>query len=504
MKRFLFPLLPIAIVSSFCFSEVQAAERPNVLFIAIDDLNDWIGCLHGHPQAHTPNIDRLAKRGILFTNAHCASPACNPSRAAIFSGKMPWNTGVWSNQSKKLFQRHPDIPVLPRAFHAAGYATLGTGKLMHSQGAANRQMLEQHFNPEQRWSPFTRDAVRYTKEEQPTKGTKNPRHVIKRKNAEPVVLPLNGMPSDRNPQNAEGESFDWGPLDVPDAAMGDTQITDWAIEKLQGDFNKPFFLGVGYYRPHIPLWAPRKYFERFEGRKIQLPPYRETDLDDLSPTGKRWAIEAITAGLHSTVVEHGEWENAVKAYLACTTFVDAQVGRLLEALDAGQYGENTIIVLWTDHGWHLGEKQHWGKWTGWERSTRVPLIIVPSKRMAENYPNLGQTCDAPVSLIDLYPTLMELCEVKAPDSLDGESLVRLLKHPDRSTARVVVTSFDPGNVSLRSERWRYLRYHDGSEELYDLKQDPHEWTNLAQEDQHKEVLERFRKQIPQAALQRGP
>ncbi|MCA9069966.1 MAG: sulfatase [Planctomycetaceae bacterium] len=504
MKRFLEVLIPIVIVSSLWSQEAKADERPNVLFIAIDDLNDWIGCLNGHPQAHTPNIDRLAKRGILFTNAHCASPACNPSRAAIFSGKMAWKTGVWSNESKKLFQQHPDIQVLPRAFKDAGYVTLGTGKLMHSSGAANRQMLDQHFNPEQRWSPFTRASVRYTKKEQPTKGTDHPRHIVTRKDADPVVLPLNGMPSDRNPQNAEGESFDWGPLDVPDSAMGDTQITDWAIEKLQADFKKPFFLGVGYYRPHIPLWAPQKYFERFQNQKVQLPPIRENDLDDLSPTGKRWAIEAVTAGLHATVVKHGEWEEAVKGYLACTTFVDAQIGRLLKALDEGQYGDNTLIVLWTDHGWHLGEKQHWGKWTGWERSTRVPLIFVPTIQAGKRSPNRGHsTCAAPVSLIDLYPTLTELCKVKAPNDLDGQSLVPLLRNVNLQTDRVVVTSFDRGNVSLRSDQWRYLRYRDGSVELYNIKLDPNEWTNLANDGQHNSVLERFRKKIPEAALVRG-
>ncbi len=478
----------------------QAEERPNVLFIAIDDLNDWIGCLGGHPQAHTPNMDQLAKRGILFTNAHCASPACNPSRAAIFSGKMPWKTGVWSNDSRKLFQQHPDIKVLPRAFREAGYLTLGTGKLMHSSGAANRVMFEKHFNPEQRWSPLTKKAVEYTKNEQPSKGTGNPRHLVARKNSQPIVLPLNRMPSDRNPKNSAGESFDWGPFDVPDSAMGDTQITDWAIQQLQAKHQKPFFLGIGYYRPHIPLWVPRKYFTRFEGQAIQLPPHRKNDLDDLSETGKRWAIEAVTAGLHQTVIEHKQWEEAVKAYLACTTFVDGQVGRLLEAFDNGQYGENTWIVLWSDHGWHLGEKEHWGKWTGWERSTRVPLIIVPPKRLAEKFPKLGKRCAAPVSLIDVYPTLAELCDVKPPIGLDGQSLVPLLRDPIRASKRLVVTSFDQGNVSLRSETWRYLRYKEGAEELYDFTQDPNEWNNLASKQNMKPVLQEFRGKIPASAI----
>ncbi len=484
-----------------CSSVVsKAAERPNVLLIAIDDLNDWVGCLGGHPQAHTPNIDQLAKRGILFTNAHCASPACNPSRAAIFSGRMPWKTGVWSNERPGLFQQQPDIRVFPRALSDAGYVTLGTGKLMHNAKADNQRMFDRHFNPEQRWSPFTGEMVRYTKEEWPSKKTDNPGHVILRSDAAPIVLPLNRMPSDRSPDKAEGESFDWGPLDVLDSTMGDTQITDWAIKELQTKFEKPFFLGVGFYRPHIPLWAPRKYFDRLDGQPVQLPPTRDNDLDDLGETGKRFAIEAITAGLHSSVVKHDQWEDAVRAYLACTSFVDAQVGRLLKALDESPYAETTVIVLWSDHGWHLGEKQHWGKWTGWERSTRVPLIIVPPKRLAENDPKLGQSCSTPVSLIDVYPTLMELCHVPIPDSLDGQSLVPLLRDPKQKTDRVVLTSFDPGNVSLRSDRWRYIRYQDQTEELYDLTKDPNEWTNLVREGQHESVRVRLRREIPAAAL----
>ncbi len=494
-------LLYVALAVLLVRAPAAAADRPNVLFVAVDDLNDWIGCLDGHPQAHTPNMDRLARRGILFTNAHCASPACNPSRAIVFSGQMPWKTGVWSNDSRKLFQQHPDIQVLPRAFGDAGYATLGTGKLMHSSGNANRRMFDRHFNTEQRWSPFTRQQVRYTPAELPSKGTDSPRHVVRIDGREPVVLPLNGMPSDRNPQTPTGESFDWGPLDVSDAEMGDTKITDWAIEQLEAGFDgKPFFLGVGYYRPHIPLYAPAPYFERFDGVEVQLPPIAKNDLADLSDTARRWALEPITAGRHSTVVQHGQWQEAVKAYLACTTFVDHQVGRLLDALDAGRFGDNTVIVLWSDHGWHLGEKQHWGKWTGWERSTRVPLIVVPPRRQASEFAG-GARCDRPVSLVDLYPTLAQLCGVDPPQGLDGHSLVPLLREPSRTTDRNVVTVFDPGNVTLRSDSWRYIRYADGSEELYDLSQDPHEWNNLAGEPRRRDILQSFRRAVPPQAIQ---
>ncbi len=499
MRKQLIKIMTLLACLSVCrVGATDEPQHPNVLFIAIDDLNDWIGCLGGHPQAQTPNIDRLAARGVLFTNAHCAAPACNPSRAAVFSGRMPYHTGVWSNDSPQLPGHQPDLLLLPGAFSNAGYVTLGTGKLLHSS-SANKRLFDQHFNTEQRWSPFTREQVRYTSEELPTKGTDNPRHIVKLSGQDPIVLPLNRMPSDRNPESREGESFDWGPLDVPEASMGDAQITDWAVRQLAGSSDRPFFLAVGYYRPHIPLWAPRKYFQTLDNLAVDLPPVQNHDLDDLSDSGRRWALEPVTAGRHSTVVQYRQWPAAVIAYLACVNFVDQQIGRLLETLDSQGLRANTLIVLWTDHGWHLGEKQHWGKWTGWERSTRVPLIIVPPGNNADRFAKPGSRCAQPVSLIDLYPTLVELCHLDPPDALDGQSLVPLLCAPNQPTGRTVVTTFDPGNVTLRTDHWRYIRYADGSDELYDHESDRHEWKNLASDPKHAPRLLEFRRRIPQAA-----
>ncbi|MEM1224197.1 MAG: sulfatase [Planctomycetota bacterium] len=503
------PIWMLLVIVGVSIAEADDGEtRPNVLMIAVDDLNDWVGFLGGHPQAQTPNMDRIAQRGTVFTNAHCASPACSPSRAAIFSGRAPWTTGVWSNSSKRLFKQHPDIKTFPDMFRVAGYTTMGTGKLMHSQRSANERLFERHYNVEQRWSPLTRETVRYAEDEQPSKSSNQPRHVVNLGERQ-WVLPLNGLPSDRNPDNAEGESFDWGPLDVVDREMGDAKITDWAIEQIASSREQPFFLGVGYYRPHIPLWAPARYFERFEHQNVVLPSVTSNDLDDLSDSGRRWAIEAITAGLHSTVERSGQWGDAVKAYLACTTFVDAQIGRLLDALDASPHSDNTLIVLWSDHGWHLGEKQHWGKWTGWERSTRVPLIVVPTKSNVASLGaaatgGMGQRCDAPVSLLDLYPTLAHLCDLRVTDSIDGETLVPLLHDPGIETGRTVVSSLEPGTVAIRDQRWRLIRYDDGSLELYDLQEDPNEWLNLADDQQHLETVRRLMARIPRAALAGSP
>jgi arylsulfatase A-like enzyme len=476
---------------------VDPSRTPNVVMIAVDDLNDWVGCLGGHPQALTPNIDRLARRGILFSNAHCPSTACNPSRAAIFSGQWPWRTSVWNNKSPRLFSQHPDIHVLPRWLKEQGYQTFGTGKLMHSSGVANRLMFDDSFNPEQRWSPFTKDGVRYRDTELPTKGTVNPFHEAILPTGEKVVLPLNRMPSDRNPAKPDGESFDWGGLTVLDDAMGDTAITDWAIERLsEMNPQQPFLLGVGYYRPHIPLFAPEDYFKRFQGQSVTLPVTREDDLTDLSASGIRWALEADTAGLHSTVLKNQQWSAAVKAYLACTTYVDGQIGRLLDTLDHSDFADNTIVVLFSDHGWHLGEKQHWGKWTGWERSTRVPLVIVPAKDVATDAYDIGGDCKRAVNLIDLYPTVCELCGVPSPDGLDGRSLVPLMQEvQSQMDRRSSLSLFDQGNYSLRDDRFRYIRYADDTEELYDLLEDPNEWTNLCKSLTARTVLERMRLEL---------
>ncbi|MDP6892658.1 MAG: sulfatase [Verrucomicrobiota bacterium] len=485
-------ILILALAGFYLSVIPHAAVKPNVLFIAVDDLNDWIGCLDGHPQAVTPNMDRLAQRGVLFTNAHCAAPACNPSRAAVFSGLMPNRTGVWSNDSERIEKKHPKEVLLPHLFRDHGYQTLGTGKMLHGNVAG---LFENFYSVNQRWSPFEKNAVRYTKAELPSKGTDNPRHVTMDSLGRQVVLPINRMPSDRKPDRLDGESFDWGGFDVPDSDFGDTKITNWAIKRLQASLGKekPFFLGVGYYRPHIPLFAPQKYFDRFKEMSGKLPIVVTDDLNDVGPVARKWAREPVTAGSHYTVLKHRQWVAAVEAYLACTTYVDYEIGRLLDALDQSNAATNTWVFLWSDHGWHLGEKEHWGKWTGWERSTKVPLIVVPPKQLASKFAPGGLRCHQPVGLIDLFPTLAEACGLSIAKKLDGESLLPLLRDPSKESGRVLTTTFGKGNISLRTIRWRYLRYVNGEEELYDLKNDPNEWANLSKDSRLSKVKQRLSK-----------
>jgi arylsulfatase A-like enzyme len=476
-------------------SSARAAEvppKPNVLFIAIDDLNDWIGCMKGHPQAITPNIDKLASRGVLFDNAHCAAPVCLASRTAVFSGRMPERTGVYSNWGKTKGKPPASDLQLPLHLSGNGYETLGAGKLYHG---AEPKLFDEYFDTEQRWGPFTQDQARYTVEELPSKGSKQPRHLI---NAGPGgrdwVLPLNGLPSERNADGREGESFDWGPVEVKDEEMGDTRITDWAIRKLGEARARPFFLGVGYYRPHIPLFAPKRDFEKLPPvQDILLPEVEASDLEDLGDAGRTFVLDPITAGTHELVVNHGQWREAVRAYLACITYVDRQIGRLLEKVDGSPFADNTWIILWSDHGWQLGEKQHWGKWTGWRQTTRIPLMVVPPQ--GQQTAARGQVCHEPVSLVDLYPTLIDICHLPPKEGLDGRTLVPLITEPGKDSGRAVLTTFDPGNHALTTRSWRYLRYQNGEEELYDIQSDPREWHNLVKDERRRAKLDELRAQL---------
>ncbi|HEY2411389.1 MAG TPA: sulfatase [Pirellulaceae bacterium] len=484
-------LFALAIIFYGSITSIATAAPPNVLFIAIDDLNDWIGCLGGHPQAKTPHIDRLAKRGVLFTNAHCAAPLCNPSRAAVFSGRQPFETGVFANDESNIRTLRPDLPLIPQHFQKAGYQTFGTGKLLHQ---TSRGLFDEDFFPDLRWGPLDPKQVDYTADEQPSKGTDNPRHLTEF-HGQKIILPLNHMPSDRAPQSRAGESFDWGPFNADDSDMGDGQIAAWAAERLRRTHDKPFFIGVGFYRPHIPLFAPKKYFDLFADTEIQLPAVKTDDLNDLSEVAKARALEAETAGSHATVVKYHQWPAAVKAYLACIAFVDAQVGKLLDALDAGPNAGNTIVVLWGDHGWHLGEKQHWGKWTGWQRATHVPLIVAPARDAPSDF-KIAARCAEPVSLLDIYPSLIDGCGLPVIDGLSGCSLLPLMRDPTRRTDRSVLTTFDRGNHSVMQSRWHYIGYADGSEELYDLDADPHEWTNLSTNHDHQVTKQSLVKHLP--------
>ncbi len=425
----------------------SGAPRWDVLFLAVDDLRDWVGCMGTDSGASTPNIDRLAARGVIFRRAYCPAPLCNPSRAALITGVPPHVSGVYSN-AQDWRPRLSEAIALPSYFRQHGYRALGAGKLIHDA-----------YNDEGIWDEYFQGG----------------------KSAKPpfASLPLNGLDLTNH--------FDWGPLERGPGALRDWHVAEWAREALAKEHELPLFLGVGFRRPHLPWYVPQEHFARHPLDGIRLPVVKEGDLEDVSDAARALA----TPDDHETITSAGQWGAAIQGYLASIDFADRCIGRVLDALDASPRRDRTIVVLWSDHGWHLGEKSHWRKSTLWEEGTRVPLVIV-----APGLAPAGAVCDRPVSLMDLYPTLVELCALPPRDGIAGTSLVPLLADPSLEWDRRALTTHGANNHSLRAGDWRYTRYADGSEELYDHSTDPHEWTNLASREESAPVLASMRLLLP--------
>lgn len=439
-------------------------DRPNVLFIAIDDLNDWVTCMGGHAQVKTPNIDRLASRGVLFANAHCQAPICMPSRTSLLTGTYPWQNGVYMiEQELNTAPKLKGVVTLPTYFRNHGYVTMGAGKIYH-----------RHKDTEDEWDQWG--------------GRYGWSWMGKLVGPEGV----SGLP--------EPSIFDFGPLPVEDGEMNDAKVADWVTQRLGEQHDKPFFLAAGLITPHLPLFTPQAYYDMYPLDTVELPPILPGDLDDLPPMGRKFTRYFDTTPLcHLNVLRYGVWHKAVASYLACASFTDRCVGKLLDALDASPYGENTVIVLWSDHGFHLGEKMHWEKRSLWEESTHVPLVFVAPGRMGA-----GGRCSRPVQLLDIYPTLIDLCGLPEKKDIAGHSLVPLMKDPDRSWDYPALTSHHPGNHAVRTERWRYIRYANGDEELYDHDNDPHEWKNLADDSKWADVKKRLATHLPKCEAPYAP
>ncbi|MFM7037241.1 MAG: sulfatase-like hydrolase/transferase [Planctomycetaceae bacterium] len=409
-------------------AEPDRTSGLNVLFIAVDDLNHWVGHLARNRQAKTPNLDRLAARGVTFSNAHCAAPLCNPSRAALLSGMRPGTTGVYQNSDpyggviqsqQSLFSR----------FREAGWKTLAKGKLWHGGTGFRDQWVGEGSSE---------------------KGDLGAAKVLEDRS-------IGGI--------------QFGILQGGDELVPDTATTDYGISQLQQQHESPFFLALGFHKPHMPWNVPQKYYDMHPLDQIELPPTRAGDLSDIPEAGLRMAKPE---GDHAAVLKSGRWKEAIQAYLAACSYLDAQIGRVLDELDKSAYRDNTIICLWGDHGWHLGEKEHWRKFALWEEATRVPFIwVVPGVTKG------GGVCSRPVDLMSVYPTLCGLAGVPVPAHVEGQTIEGLLRDPGAEWSGAAVTTFGRNNHSVRDSRWRYIRYADGSEELYDHEADPYEWTNLA-------------------------
>ena len=440
----------------------QKQKKPNILFIAIDDLNDWTDMLEGNAQARTPHMDTLASKGIVFTNAHCAAPCCGPSRSAIMSGIRPSTSGNYINKNSLTHNQILNNAVLlPEFFQQHGYYVSGAGKLFHGY----------HFNFEVKGRGFDEYYPSKTQDLPSFEGLKFS-----------SKLPLGGW----------SRTADWGAL-RPDVTVDDHpdgKTAKWVKGNLlKGQLQEPFFLGAGIFEPHLPNYAPQKYFDQFPLEDIKLPDgFLENDLDDVPAAHAKMAHNPWLKRIR----EMGQWKPAIQAYLACTAMVDDLVGQIVEALEKSKYADNTIVVLWSDHGFHHGEKGRWGKYSLWERATRVNCIwVVPGVTKA------GSVCCKPVNLLDIYPTLASLAGCKPPaKQLEGNDLSVLMKDPEAPWDEATVTTFGYKNYGVRSGQYRYIVYEDGSEELYDHANDMWEWKNLAGNPQFAAVKKNMQKWIP--------
>lgn len=452
-------LLCFTILLSGCRHEQQ--DRPNVLFISLDDLNDWIEPLGGNPQARSPNLQQFARQAVTFTHAYTASPGCNPSRGAILTGLNPYTTGLYSNyQDWRKIPRMTQSPTLNRYFMDQGYFTAGAGKIYHYE-QVDSMGWEDYFPSKTK--PMPPDNM---PEERPV-----------------------SMPSFKYIYNM----FDWSPMDITDEETADYKSVDYISKQLSRKHDKPFFLACGIYRPHHPWYVPRKYFDMFPLDSVRLPPVQEDDTTDLGTFARKELIER-GGNYHRHVTQAGLWKNAVQGYLASTAFADAMVGMLLKALEQSPYADNTLVVIWSDHGWQFGEKNHWRKFALWENLNRSVLIIKPPKKDTRWKP--GRVNDN-VSLVDIYPTLVDICGLPERNDLDGRSLKPYLTDSEYHIDRPILTSYDYGSYSVRYHDWHYIRYIDDSKELYDLRSDPEEWTNLAMKPGFQDTLKMLDTFIPQ-------
>ena len=409
-------------------------QKPNILFIAVDDLNDYTGFLGGHPQTKTPNMDKLAASGMVFERAYCAASVCNPSRAAIMSGYRPSTSGIYQNGEKPFdFEIIQNSLMMPQYFSKYGYRTFSRGKIYHTPTTGKHT-----------WDVWENGSGSYGARE-----------------VEEGML-KNGIPKGLMPDN-----MDWQATDQPVEKTPDYLNAQWASDILQQEHDTPFFIALGIFRPHLSWNVPKEFFELFDLRTLILPKILDTDLDDVG-------YNARPSREYTTIKKYGKERDALHAYLASIAYADYCIGKTLDALDNSPYADNTIVVLWGDHGWHLGEKLRYKKFTLWDRACRVPLLIrVPGLTKA------GSRSERTVNLLDLYPTLASLAGLPSNEKNDGIDISPLLENPDLEWDYPSLTQMGRDRHSLRSERYRYVRYQTGEEELYDHETDALEWNNLA-------------------------
>ena len=450
-----------------------SGEQPNVIMFIMDDLNDWVTPL-GYNQVKTPNLDRLAKSGVIFNNAHAPGIFCAPSRTAILTGMHASTTGCYSNEV--FHYDHPDLVTLQMAFKHAGYNTYGAGKIYHHRsGYLDLRGWDEYFTRSQEVKDMAYEMNSYHMTDVPL----------------PDPHPYSPYYRNTGREGSSALHLEWGPIpNDKEDEMADAMRTNWTCEVLRRDHTKPFFMALGMYSPHYPNYAPQKYFDMYNRDDLELPPYKEDDLEDLSTEIRK--LYTNRAKQHQELEKYGALKDALHGYLASISFADAMLGRLMDALEASSYKDNTIVVFWSDQGFHHGEKGHWGKHTLWQRTTQVPFIWA-GKGIAQN-----ESVKTTVSLIDLYPTLIELCNLQANNKLEGVSLVSAIQNPSSTKERnVFIPHAERESYAVVNSNWRYIFYRDGSEELYNVKKDPNEWYNLAGKDEYRNIIKEMRKTAPE-------
>ncbi len=462
--------------------KIKFSEKPNIVLIAIDDLNNMVGSWGG--QAITPNIDKLAAEGRQFLNAYCVVPASNPSRAAMFTGLRPETTGQFQNEGN--FRDLPggaNLVTIPQLLSANGYTTVAAGKLFHHHrgNAADPSPFSDDISWDYQWkgNVGTPGMNLFLNENGFAKwheGAENEFIKGAYKNSGMSYILRNGV---------------WGAIPHPKEDCGDWQLTKFGAEFVQKEHDKPFFLGLGIFRPHSPQIAPQEFIDMYPLDKIKLPELPENDMQDVPEIGQtNWSSPFV-----KLVKEKGQLAKAVQGYLASISFADACVGQFMDALNKSKFKHNTIVILVTDHGFQLGHKNRWEKFSLWKQGTNVPMIV----RLPEGMIKPGATNTA-VSMLDIYPTIVDLIGIKAPAKLEGTSLMPLLKNKDAKRKQAAVVTWEKGSHSILRDGWNYIHYKDGSEELYNQLEDPNEYTNIATNPRYAKLKTSMKKFIPKSNL----
>lgn len=438
----------------------QNRQKPNVLFIIMDDMNDWAHYLAGNNQALTPNLDRLAARGVSFSHAYTSVPLCNPSRTAMLSGIQPFVTGVYNNRQPIPASTVADNSLwMPQHFRNNGYTTLIAGKIYHTKPSPGimQRMWDDMSNIDGGYGPFARNSSL--------------------------------------PEELRAKWQDFEMWTGPDTDFPDVRNSQKVIDFLGQPHEKPFFVAMGFYRPHTPWTAPRRYFDQYNLSEIKRPVTLPDDLADIPPYAVERFIGQRQIDKQRELAKNGNyWEQMIRAYLACISFADDRIGMILDALDRSAYADNTIIVLVGDNGYHLGEKERWAKSALWREACHVPLIIAGPR--SGNRISKGK-CEAVVSSLDIYPTLVEACNLpEVKGQLAGNSLLPVLKNTESEWNKPCITAFLPGNFTLHAGRWNFIRYADGSRELYNIAEDENEFINLAENPAFRQVADSLNAFLP--------